>query len=202
MSEQKRLVFGYVGILVGIVVMVLGSVVVHMAQAPEVDELGRELYTFMPRNWVIATAAQSVALGGVLLAMAGMWFAHIHLRTLTWSRAMLGALLFSALMLILFGVIPNEYLTLTQSTLEWSGQKIFVTLPTWLMLGNEVSISYAALKDMLLQGYVVTMLIGIPVLMWQIQERSKKNKNTPPPAPVSNYGRPLRVERASTNGGG
>jgi hypothetical protein len=182
--------------------MLAGSVVVHMAQAPEVDDLGRELYSFMPRNWVIYTAAQSVALGGVLLAMAGVWFAHIHLRKMTWNTAMLGALLFSGLMLIIFGVIPNQFLTLTQATLEWTPQKIFVTIPPFLVLGNDISISYAALKDILLQGFVGTMLISVPVAMYQIQERSKKAKNTPPPTPVSEYGRPLRVERSAPNGTG
>lgn len=200
MNERKRLVFGYLAVVAGLVVMLAGSVVVHMAEAPEFDALGRELYPLVPRGWVVYTAAQTVALGGVLIAMAGVWFAHIHLRKLTWNTAMLGAVLFSGLMLIIFAVIPNQFLTLAQSTLEWTPQKIFVTIPPFLVLGNDVSISYAALKDMISAGYATTMLIAIPIIMYQIQERSKKAKKTPPPTPVSDYGRPLRVERKSPNG--
>ncbi len=201
MNERIRLAVGYLTILVGLVVTVVASVAVHMSESPEFDALGRELYPMVPRGWLPVTIAQSVAIGGVLILMGGIWFAHIHLRKLTWSNAMLGALLFSALMLILFAVIPNQFLTLAQGPLDWTAQKIFVTIPPFLVLGNEISISYAALKDILLQGWVGTLLIGIPVVMYQIQERSKKNKNTPPPAPVSDYGRPLRVSAtASTNG--
>lgn len=197
LNERKRLAIGYLTILVGIFLTVVASVAVHMMESPEFDALGRELYAAVPRGWLPVTIAQSMAIGGVLILMAGIWFAHIHLRKLTWSIAMLGALLFSALMLILFAVIPNQFLTLAQGPLDWTSQKVFVTIPAFLVLGNEVAISYAALKDILLQGWVGTLLIGIPVLMYQIQEHSKKNKNAPPPTPVSDYGRPLRV---STNG--
>jgi hypothetical protein len=197
MNERKRLAIGYLTIVVGLVVTLAGSVAVHMTQASDFDELGRELYPNVPRGWVPVTVTQSVAIGGVLLFMAGIWFAHIHLRKMTWSIAMLGALLFAALMLILFAVIPNQFLTLAQGPLDWTGQKIFVTIPPFLVLGNEIAISFATLKDMLLQGYVGTLLIGIPVLMYQIQKHSAIHKNTPPPTPVSDYGRPLRV---STNG--
>lgn len=197
LNERKRLAIGYLTMLVGLIVTIVASVAVHMMEAPEFDEFGNELYSFVPRGWLPVTMAQLGAVTGVMILMGGMWFAHIHLRKMTWSNAMLGALLFSALMLILFAVIPNQFLTLAQGPLDWSPQKIFVTVPPFLVLGNTIQISYAALKDMLLQGYVVTMLIGIPVLMYQIQERSKKAKNTPPPTPVSDYGRPLR---ASTNG--
>ena len=209
LNERKRLIIGYLTILVGIAVTLVASLAVHMMESPEFDDLGRELFAGVPRGWLPVTIAQSVAVGGVMLAMAGVWFAHIHLRKMTWSNAMLGALLFSALMLILFAVIPNQFLTLAQGPLDWTPQKIFVTIPPFLVLGNTIEISYAALKDMLLQGYVATMLIGIPILMYQVQERSKKANNTPPPTPVSDYGRPLRVSTngsstngASTNGSG
>lgn len=200
LNERKRLAIGYLAVLAGIVVTLVASVLVHMAESPEVDDLGRELYSAIPRGWVIVTIAQTVAIGGFLVIMAGIWFAHIHLRKLTWATAMLGALLFSGLMLIIFAIIPNQWLTLAQSTLEWTPQKTFVTIPSFLVLGSEISISFAALKDMLLQGYVITMLLGVPVAMYQIQERSKKAKDAPPPTPVSDYGRPLRVDRAATNG--
>jgi len=201
MNERKRLAIGYLTIFVGLVVTLAGSFAVHMTEASKFDELGRERFPLVPRGWIPVTISQTVAIGGVMLVMAGIWFAHIHLRKMTWSNAMLGALLFSALMLILFAVIPNQFLTLAQGPLDWTAQKVFVTIPPFLVLGNEIAISYAALKDMLLQGYVVTALIGIPVLMYQIQKRSAINKNTPPPTPVSDYGRPLRVSSSASSNG-
>ena len=122
-----------------------------------------------------------------------MVYAFVWKRPMTWAVAMIGAMLFTSLMFILFAIIPNEFLTITQATLEWTSQKIFVTIPGVLVLNNEVAISYAALKDMLAAGYVTTLLIGIPVVMYKWQEYTKK----PPaakPAPVSDYGRPLRED--------
>lgn len=194
MNERRRLAIGYLAIVVGIATTILASVAVHMSSAPEFDDFGRELYSFMPRGWVIVTIFQSIALGGVLLAMAGMAFGFLYKRTLTWARAMLAALLYTGLMLILFAIIPNQFLTLAQATFEWTPQKIFVTIPPILVLNNEVEISYAALKDMISAGYVTTLVIVIPIVMYQWQERAKKT-DTPKPTPISDYGRPLRADR-------
>ena len=193
-SERTRAIIGVGAVLVGLVVTILGSVVAHMAEAPEVDELGQEIFSLVPRSWVLVTAAQSVALGGVLLILAGLTFGFIYQRKLTWARAMLGALLFSGLMTILFAIIPNQMLTVFQATLDWTPSKIFLTIPPVLVMNNEVEISYATLKDMLVAGYVTTLVIIIPVVMYQLQERAKK-ADQPKPTPVSSYGRPLRVDR-------
>jgi hypothetical protein len=69
-----------------------------------------------------------------------------------------------------------------------------VTIPPILAMNNEVEISYATLKDMIVAGYATTMVIVIPVVMYQMQERAKK-ADQPKPTPVSSYGRPLRVDR-------
>lgn len=194
MNERRRLTIGILAILIGVVTTLVASVAVHMASAPEVDDFGRELYSFMPRGWLVVTVFQSIALGGTLLAMAGATFGFLWQRPLTWARAMFAALLYAGLMMILFAIIPNEFLTLAQSTWEWTPQKIFVTIPAVLVLNNEVEISYAALKDMISAGYVTTLLIVIPIVMYQWQERAKR-VDVPKPTPVSDYGRPLRADR-------
>lgn len=194
MSERTRQIAGIGAILIGLVVTMVASWVVHMAEAPEVDEFGQELYSLVPRSWVLATAAQSVALGGVLLVLAGLTFGFVYKRKLTWARAMLGALVFAGLMTILFAIIPNQMLTLFQATLDWTPSKIFVTIPAVLVLNNEIEISYATLKDMIVAGYATTMLLAVPIVMYQFQERAKR-ADQPKPARVSDYGRPLRVDR-------
>ena len=203
MTERKQLIGGLGLLVVGVVVSIVASVAVHMAEAEEFNEFGQEIYAWFPRGWIPATLAQMIALGGVLIAMAGIMLAFVYGRTLTWSRAMVGALVFAGLMFILFAIIPNQALTLFQSTLDWTPRRIFVTIPPFLVLGNEISISYAALKDMLVAGYVTTLLIVMPVVMYQWQERAKRRADAPPPEPVSRYGRPLRSPNgASTNGHG
>jgi hypothetical protein len=192
-TERKYLITGIALVVIGLVVAIGASVLVHMTEAPEFDDLGQALYANVPRSWIIVTLAQMIALGGVLIAMAGITVGWIWQRPLTWARAMLGALLFTGLMFIIFAVIPNQFLTITQATLEWTPQKVFITVPAFVVMNNHVAISYSALKDMIAAGYVTTMVILIPVIMYWWQGREERAK-APKPTPVSNYGRPMRVE--------
>lgn len=188
---------------IGILLMVAGSALalaaafaVHLIGLPKVNEFGVELYSAVPRGWQATLIAQTISLTGVLVAMAGMTLAFLYQRKLTWARASIGAFLFTALMMILFGVIPNEYLTLVQSTLDWSNQRTLVTLPSWLVLGNDISISYAAFKDIIGQGYILTCIGGTAIFMWKWQERTKRLATEGTPELVSKYGRPItKVER-------
>jgi hypothetical protein len=192
-AERKHLIAGIALVVIGLIVAIGGSMLVHMIEAPEFNDLGQALYPNVPRGWVIVTIAQMIALGGVLMSMAGILLGWIWQRPLTWARAMLGALLFTGLMFILFAVIPNQFLTITQATLEWTPSKVFITIPAFVVMNNEVGISYAALKDMIAAGYVTTLVILIPVTMFWWQGREEKAK-APKPTPVSNYGRPMRTE--------
>ncbi len=194
MTDRRHLITGIALVVIGLVVSIGGSYLVHMTEAPDVDKLGRALYPNIPRGWVVVLIVQLIALSGVLIAMAGITIGFIWNRPLTWARAMLGALLFTGLMFVLFAVIPNQFLTLTQSTLEWTPQKVFITVPAAVVMNNHVAISYSALKDMIAAGYVTTLIIAIPVLMWWWQGREDR-ASQPKPTPVSNYGRPMRVDR-------
>ena len=193
MSERQNLIAGIALIVLGLVVTLAGSFLVHMMQAPELDDFGRALYPNVPRGWVLVTIVQMVALGGAMMAMAGIALGFIWQRQLTWARAMLGALLFTGLMFIIFAVIPNQFLTLTQATLEWTPQKIFITIPPVLVLNNDVSISYAALKDMISAGFTTVMLLAVPIFLYWWQGREEAAKK-PKPTPISNYGRPMRSD--------
>jgi hypothetical protein len=193
-TERKQLMAGIGLVVVGVIVAIVGGVLVHVAEADLVNEFGQEMFPGFPRGWIPATIAQTVSLGGVLMVLAGITLAFVYRRTLTWARAMIGALVFTALMFILFAIIPNQMLTIFQATLEWTPQKTFITVPAVLVLGNEVALSYAVIKDMIVAGYVTTMFIVIPVIMYQIQEHARRRREAgPKPEPLSNYGRPLRV---------
>jgi hypothetical protein len=194
-TERKQLIAGAGLIVLGTVVAIAGSFLVHTAEADKFNDLGQEIYANFPRGWLPATIAQIIALGGALMAMAGIALAFLYGKTLTWARAMIGALLFTGLMAIIFAIIPNQMLTLFQANLEWTPQKIFITIPPFLVLGNDVSISYAALKDAIVAGYVTVMLIAVPVAMVVWQDRAKKAQSAPKPQPVSTYGRPMRAGR-------
>lgn len=192
MRERSRLVIGLVAAAVGLFVTLVGAMGVHAAEADEVNELGQEIYTFIPRGWQVVTAFQAISLTGALIIIAGLTFAFLYDRPMTWARAALGATLFASLMIIVFGIIPNQFLTLTQSTLDWSPQRVFIVIPSGLVLNNQVELSYAFLKDAISGGYSAVAMIGIAGFMWWWQGRQKRAEE-PKPTPVSAYGRPMRV---------
>jgi hypothetical protein len=187
---------GIAAIVLGAVVAVVGALIAHFTGLPETDALGRDLYPAIPRGWLAVVVGQIISLTGTCLFLAGICFAFVYKRPLTWARAAIGAFVFVSVSMILFGIIPNEWLTLTQSVWEWTPQKIAFTVPSWLVLNNEISISYAALKDIVSGTYSIVVLAGMAVVMYQWQEHQKKAESAPPAKPVSTYGRPLtKVER-------
>jgi len=188
-----KLGIGLAAIAIGLVTVIVGSWLVHATEAPVLDDLGAELYSLIPRGWLWVTIAQNIALGGVLLAMAGATLGFVYDRPLTWVTATLGAGLFTALMIIVFGVIPNQMLTLAQGPLEWTSARTLLTIPPVLVLGNELTITYETFKDMIVGGYAFTNLIVVAAAMvlWQ---NYRKKKDQPKPQRISEYGRPIRVE--------
>jgi hypothetical protein len=180
-------------ILIGLITALVFSWFVHLTELPEMDDLGRALYSWVPRGWFWTTAAQFIALNGVILALAGAALAFVYGRPLTWARAAFGAALFTGLMVIIFGVVPNQMLTLFQGPLEWTSQKTLLTVPPALVLGNDLKISLEALKGMIVGGYAFTNLVLVAVVMVVWQNYHKK-KAEPQPQRVSEYGRPIRVD--------
>lgn len=199
MSEQLRKRLGVAGIVTGMVLLVFGVFAAHFTGLPETDSLGRELYPNIPRClafegdacWVIPTSMQLLALVGSQLLFAGIVVGWILGRPLTWARATAAALLFTVEMLILFGIVPNQWLALTQGTWEWTSQKIAFTIPRWLVLNNDVSISYGAIKDIVSGGYSALMLGIVAVTIYQLQERPKRVATQAKTEKVSPFGRPL-----------
>jgi len=203
MDKQLRSYFiaGNGGIAIGFFALTIGVLISHFAAIDTFDQFGREAWAWVPRGWSVELAGQTVALVGVLLIMGGAALAYLYQRELTWARASLGAALFTGLMLIIFAVIPNQWLTLTQAVWEWTPQKKAITwigdssgglqlIPKPLLLNNEVSISMAALKDIVSGTYSVVALGAVAVGMYQWQERSKKVAAAPKEK-VSRYGRPM-----------
>jgi hypothetical protein len=191
MTNGRKLAAGFTAIAIGIVATIAASMFVHAAESPTTDAVGNELYSLVPRGWFPATLGQLVAIGGIFLILGGATLAFVYGRPFTWARAAIGAWLFTAMALVVFAVIPNQWVALTQASLEWTPQKILVTIPPALVLGNEVSISYAALQQMIVGGYPVVMLILIATVMVQWQKRTRAVEK-PKPTPVSSFGRPIK----------
>ena len=199
-ARDRNFIFGVSALAIGLVLAALGALWAHFTGLPQVDDVGLELYPFLPRGWAWVLLGQLVSLGGVLLAIGGIALAFLYEKKMTWARSAIGAGLFTALMIILFGVVPNEWLTYTQAEWEWTDQKIWVEIPPALIGGNEVNLSAAALKDIVAGTYVlvVTGAVAFAMIRWQKRDeiRAAREKAKASAAPVSRYGRPLqKVER-------
>jgi hypothetical protein len=199
-QRDRNFVLGVTAVVVGIALAIIGALWAHFTGLSAVDDVGREVYTHIPRGWVWVLLGQLVSLGGVLLAMAGIALAYLYEKKMTWARAAVGGGLFTGLMLILFGIIPNEWLTYTQAVWEWTDQKLWIEIPPSLIGGNEVNLSAAALKDIVAGTYSVVALGGVAagMIAWQKRDeiRTKREKSKSSQQSVSVYGRPLhKVER-------
>lgn len=198
MTDAQRQRIGAIGIAVGTILFFLGVFAAHFTALPETNAVGQELYPHIPRCmpfesaacWIIPTLSQTVAFIGSQIALAGIIFGWIWKRELTWARATVASFVFTLEMLILLGIVPNQWLTLAQGTLNWNEQRILFTVPRWLILNNEINISYGVIKEMIAAGYSTMVLVGVAVGAYQLQERAKR-ADQPKPVVVSSYGRPV-----------
>ncbi len=199
-ETDRNYVVGVAAMVIGVFLALIAALWAHFTGLSEFDDVGREIYPSIPRGWGWVLIGQVLSLGGVLIAMAGTTLAFLYEKKMTWARASIGAGLFTALMIILFGIIPNEWLTYTQAEWEWTSQKIWIEIPSALLGGNEVNISAAVFKDIISATYSVVALGGVAIGMisWQKRDqlRATREKSKKSTDHVSVYGRPLqKVER-------
>jgi hypothetical protein len=199
--RDKNFVRGIIAIGAGVLLALAGALWAHVTGADEVNSVGQKIFTLFPRGWVYVLIGQLVSIGGVFLAIGGATLAFLYEKKMTWARAAVGAFLFTASMIILYGLIPNQWLTYTQAVWEWTDQKIVFTIPSSLIGGNQVSLSAAALKDIINGTYVVVLTGAVAAAMIRYQKRdeiraAREQKRRASADNTSAFGRPLRkVER-------
>ena len=194
MTEQRRTLIGIGGLVVGTLTVVVGLMVAHFTNLPTEDALGNEILPSIPRGWVLYTAGQLIAVGGSQIMVGAVVFGWLWERPLTWVRAAVGALLAWYQLVLYFGIIPSEMLNLAQGPLEWTSRTAF-TIPSWLVLNNEVAVSWTTIKDAIVAGYYTNAFIVLAVGIYLGQEWIKKRADAAPVVELSTYGRPLRKER-------
>ena len=104
----------------------------------------------------------------------------------TWGEALVAATFVFGLMLVAYGIVPNQWLKWADNELLWRSDRIFYKL-TFFGRGR-ITISYQAVRDILVSGIYVGML-GLQIALWsQWQKRGRKGAEV---VPTSAYGRPL-----------
>jgi hypothetical protein len=187
LTEQQRNRYGWSMMAFGVVALVVGVIVVHYAAADPDAGMG-----WIPRGWFVKSIGYLFGLAASQLLIVGAALAFVLGRPMTWAVATFAAFLVWVEFVMLFGIVPSEWLNLSQTDLDWSTQRIAFTIPPWLVLGNQIDISWAVIKDSISMGYNLTILVGAAIFAYKIQDIGKgRPAQAEKPEKVSPYGRPL-----------
>jgi hypothetical protein len=198
LSKSQRARLGWSMLAAGALLLIVAVWWIHYSSFPRTTVVeGVEVpvvvdyFNWVPRGWFWKSLGYLAAFASSQLMLAGALLALVVGEKMTWARAAFTAWLVWIEFVLLFGIVPSEWLNLSQTDLDWSPQRAAVTLPSWLVLGNDVSISFAALKDIISGGYHVTMLAAAGLFAYKVQQLGKPRKVVEKPLSISPYGRPL-----------
>lgn len=198
LTEKQRTRLGAAALLLGTLALTVGVIIAHYALFPETEfidgvevPLQVDYLGWIPRGWQWVTLGQLIGFGGSQLMIIGSLFLWFMGRKLTWARATFGAFIAWIELVLIFGVVPSEWLNLTQGPLEFTSQRILFTIPPWLVLGNEVEISYSVVKDVVSGTYNLVMLGAAIVFAYKLQDWGKAKPAAAVEEKQSVYGRPL-----------
>lgn len=196
-SDKHRNIIGWSSLVLGTGLMAVAVLWIHYSKLPEaeiVDGVATPLvvdyFNWVPRGWFWKSLGYLAAFGASQMMLVGAAFLWVLNQKMTWARAAFAAFLVWMELVLVFGIVPSEWLNLSQTDLDWSNQRIAFNIPPILMLGNEVSISWAAIKDAISGGYNVGVLGAagyVAYLLQQVYKPPKKKTTTK----LSPYGRPL-----------
>ncbi len=199
LSDSRRKAIGATLLILGLMGLALGVFWIHWSSFPLTERIDGvdvpyvvDFANWFPRGIYWKGAGYLIVLGATTLALVGASFLWLLNQRMTWSRAIVGSMIAWVALVFYMGMVPSEWLNFAQTDLVWSGQRVAVTIPPILVLGNQVDISYGTIKDLINVGYYHVVLIGAAVLALQIQKmKAGRPAKARPEAQVSPYGRPL-----------
>ncbi len=198
LNDQRRIIIGWSALLMGTALMAVSVLWIHYAKLPDSEivngvatPLVVDYFNWIPRGWLWKSLGYLGALAASQMMLAGAAFLWVLNQKMTWARASFAAFLVWMELVVVFGIVPSEWLNLSQTDLDWSNQRIAFDIPPALMLGNEVSISWAAIKDAISGGYNVGVLGAAGLVAYLLQQIYRPPKKRAPAAKLSPYGRPL-----------
>ena len=139
---------------------------------------------------------------GLLVAGLGLCFRVAQRRPigtpLTWGEAFVAATFVFGLMLLGYGVVPNEWLLWADNRLVWRSDKLLLAVSSkGIKFGDaaagfggsgRILVTYQALRDIIAAGIYVAML-GAQIALWAVWQKRGQKQSTE--VAVSQFGRPL-----------
>ena len=128
------------------------------------------------------------------LMVAGfMWYGKRRPtdRPTTWGEAMLGAAYVFMMMLLVFGIVPDRWIRLTDNEWGWSVERFLVTEGQFMtspITFPPMRIDLKKVSDTVVVIEHLAALVGIPLLSkwWQRRDKAQLIAEA-----TSDYGRPL-----------
>lgn len=188
------LIFGFLGLAVGVwwvhySSFLLTSIVDGVETPVTVDYFG-----WVPRGKYWKGLGYLVALGASQMMLGGAAIRFVLGEKMTWARAAFASWLAWIELVLIFGIVPSEWLNFSQTDLDWSNEKIAFTVPPILVLGNVLKISMAAIKDSIAILWDMILLGAAGLFAYQVQKVGKGRPAAAKKVRVSPYGRPLARE--------
>ena len=199
LSDSTRRKAGWGMLLLGTGLLVAGILWIHFSSLPLtviIDEVEQPLvidyFNWVPRGALWQGLGYLVVFAASQLMIGGTVFLWVLNQRMTWSRAVFTAYLTWLELVIIFGMLPSEWLSFAQTDLDWSTQRIALVVPPILVLGNSVEVSYGMLKDSISMGYHLVMLGAGAFFALEVQKMRKgRPAAAEKPEKKSPYGRPL-----------
>ncbi len=199
LSDSRRKAIGGGLLIAGLLGLVLGFIWIHWSSLQETQMVdGVEVpvvvdyLNWWPRGTLWKGAGYLVVLGATTMVLIGAALLWVLNQKMTWARAAIAGMITWLALVFFFGMVPSEWLNFAQTDLDWSSQKVALTIPPLLVLGNEVNLSYAFIKDSISMGYHLVMLGVAAVLALQLQKiKQGRPASAEPVEKKSPYGRPL-----------
>lgn len=199
LSDARRRRIGGGLLFLGVAGLVLGVIWIHWSSLSPTETVNGvevpvvvDYLNWWPRGLLWKGAGYLVVLGATTMTLLGAILLWVLNQRMTWARATVAAFIAWVALVFYFGMVPSEWLNFAQTDLDWSSQRVAVTIPPLLVLGNSVDISWAVIKDSIQMGYSLGMLGFAAVLAIQIQKMKEGRPASAAPAEKkSPYGRPL-----------
>jgi hypothetical protein len=199
LKDSTRKAIGWGSLLGGLVLLSIAVWWIHFSSFPNTEIVDGEVvpvvlsaFDWIPRNPISKGLGYLAAFAASQMMVVGGLFVWVLNQRMTWARATVAAGISWIELVIIFAIVPSEWLNFAQTDLDWSNQRAAVTVPPVLVLGNDVNLSYAMLKDSISMGYHLVMLGVAAVFGLELQKMRKGRpvRADRPPA-QSPYGRPL-----------
>ena len=199
LSDSRRRSIGWSLLLVGTVTLAVAVWLIHFSSFPKTEIIDGvtvpivlDSFNWVPRGALWKAIGYLTSFGASQMLLGGAMLVWVLNQKMTWARAAFAAFITWIELLMIFAIVPSEWLNFAQTDLDWSSQRVALAIPSWLVLGNEVDLSYAALKDMISMGYHINMLAVGAVFALQIQKMKEgRPARAEEPVKHSPYGRPL-----------